>query len=281
MPSKQSSRPPLPSLRVPREQAAKDIKEQMTKGRRLSNRSTRTKDETHNLLVDVHKWITYNKEMLTRFFDSPLLARQFDKACGMNVDNQSSWRDFARETKGCAASGVLFLETISERLRLIPESVTSNADARGSGANRDVFIVHGHSNEAKEGVARFLERLGLRAIILHEQPSLNRTIIEKLEGNANVNFAVVILTPDDLGYPMGRSELIKTRARQNVIFELGFFIGRLGRAKVCALYKGEVELPSDYSGVVYLPLDDAGAWKISLANEVRASGLDVDLNRAY
>jgi predicted nucleotide-binding protein len=109
---------------------------------------------------------------------------------------------------------------------------------------------------------------------------LNRTIIEKLEGHSNVRFAVVILTPDDLGYPLGKSELMKTRARQNVIFELGFFIGKLGRDKVCALYKGDVELPSDYSGVVYLPLDDAGAWKMDLAREIRASGLEIDLNKA-
>lgn len=281
MSSKRPSQPSLPSLRVSREQATREIKEQVTKGRRLTNRSTRSIDETNKLQVSVHKWVTYNKEMLLRFFDSSSLSKQFERACQQDLGRNPSWRDYARGSRDCLIDGSLFLETIVERLKLIPESVLGRASSASTATGKEVFVVHGHDNEAKETVARFLEKLGLRAIILHEQPNLNRTIIEKLEGNANVSFAVVILTPDDLGYPMGRSDLIKTRARQNVIFELGFFIGRLSRAKVCALYRGDVELPSDYNGVVYLPFDDSGAWKIDLAKEIRASGLEIDLNKAY
>lgn len=281
MSSKRPSHPSLPSLQVSREQATREIKEQVTKGRRLTNRSTRSIDETNKLQVLMHKWVTYNKEMLMRFFDSSSLAKQFERNCQQDLGRNPSWRDYARGARDCLIDGALFLETIADRLKLIPESVLGRASSASTGTGKEVFVVHGHDNEAKEAVARFLEKLGLRAIILHEQPNLNRTIIEKLEGNANVSFAVVILTPDDLGFPMGRSDLTKTRARQNVIFELGFFIGRLTRAKVCALYRGDVELPSDYSGVVYLPLDDAGAWKMDLAREIRASGLEVDLNKAY
>jgi predicted nucleotide-binding protein len=97
----------------------------------------------------------------------------------------------------------------------------------------------------KESVARFLEKLDLRPIILHEQPNKGRTVIEKFEAHSDVGFAVVLLTPDDVGGLASSPDKLSRRARQNVILELGYFIGKLGRAKVCALYKEGVEIPSD------------------------------------
>jgi predicted nucleotide-binding protein len=141
-----------------------------------------------------------------------------------------------------------------------------------------VFLVHGHDESAKESTARFLERLSLEAIILHEQPNAGRTIIEKVERYAEVAFAVVLLTPDDIGGKQGSETDLKPRARQNVILELGYFLGRLGRTHVAALIKGDVETPSDYDGVAYIHLDQTGAWKFELARELKAAGLNVDLN---
>jgi predicted nucleotide-binding protein len=145
--------------------------------------------------------------------------------------------------------------------------------------NTKVFIVHGHDEEAKESAARCVEKLGLEAVILHEQPNRGRTVIEKFEGNADVAFVVVLLTPDDIGGEKDNINELRPRARQNVILELGFFIGQLGRERVCALHKGSVEIPSDISGVLWVPLDPNGAWRISLAKEMKAAGLQVDLNR--
>jgi hypothetical protein len=113
---------------------------------------------------------------------------------------------------------------------------------------RKVFIVHGHDDGAREAVARFLERLGFEAIILHERANQGRTVIEKVEAHGDVGFAVVLLTPDDEGCVKG--DTLVPRARQNVILELGYFIGRLGRKRVCALKRGDVEIPSDFGGVV-------------------------------
>jgi len=143
---------------------------------------------------------------------------------------------------------------------------------------RTVFLVHGHDGELKESVARFLERLNLKVIILHEEPNLGRTVIEKFEQNAGVDFAVILLTPDDEGYKAGDQNEAKPRARQNVILELGYFIGRLGRTKICALHKGDVELPSDIHGVVYEPVDSPDGWKIKLAIELKQAGFEIDLN---
>ncbi|NTW88534.1 MAG: nucleotide-binding protein, partial [Desulfobulbaceae bacterium] len=120
----------------------------------------------------------------------------------------------------------------------------------------------------------------LEVIILHEQPNVGQTIIEKFERYADVAFAVVLLTPDDIGGKQESEPVLKPRARQNVIFELGFFFGRLARNHVAALIKGDVEKPSDYDGVGYIQMDRAGAWKIELARELKAAGLKVDLNDA-
>ena len=128
-------------------------------------------------------------------------------------------------------------------------------------------------------MARFLQRLGLTPIILHEQPNQGRTIIEKFEQHAQVGFAVALLTPDDVGSLKNEEKKLKPRARQNVVFELGYFLGRLGRERVCALTKGNVELPSNYDGVVYISLDDGG-WKIDLIRELKNVGFNVDANRA-
>ena len=145
----------------------------------------------------------------------------------------------------------------------------------------EVFIIHGRDDGAKQTVARFLETLGLEPLILHEQPDKARTIIEKVEDNADVEFAVVLLTPDDVGSLHGEESNLKSRARQNVIFEFGYFIGRLGRQRVCSLTKGNVEIPSDYAGVLYIPLDDAGGWKMQLITELKNAGFNVDANRAF
>lgn len=144
--------------------------------------------------------------------------------------------------------------------------------------NKKIFIVHGHDEAAKQTVARFIEKLGLESIILHEQSNKGRTIIEKFEHYSEVGFAVVLMTPDDIGASVDDKNNLKPRARQNVILELGFFLGKLGRERVCALYKN-VEMPSDYDGVLYLEMDDRGSWHLELAREIKAAGIDVDLNK--
>lgn len=140
----------------------------------------------------------------------------------------------------------------------------------------DIFIVHGRDSGAAAQVARFLEHLQLHPVILHEQPGMGRTLIEKFESHASgVGYAVVLLTPDDVGSLKGES-VSRSRARQNVIFELGYFLGLVGRSRVTALYWEGVELLTDYQGVQYIPFDDKGAWRTSLAIELKAAGLPVD-----
>lgn len=139
-----------------------------------------------------------------------------------------------------------------------------------------VFIVHGHDGEAREAVARFLERLGLEAVILHERANRGRTIIEKVEANSDVSFAVVLLTPDDEGCSRGGTP--EPRTRQNVLLELGYFLGLLGRDRVCALKRGDVVIPSDFAGVVWEEMDAGNGWKQALGRELEAAGHSIDWN---
>ncbi|WP_046862729.1 TIR domain-containing protein [Microvirga massiliensis] len=140
-----------------------------------------------------------------------------------------------------------------------------------------IFIVHGHDGEAREAVARFLGNIGFEPIILHEQANRGRTVIEKVEANSDVGFAVVLLTPDDEGCVKGGTP--EPRARQNVLLELGYFIGRLGREKVCALKRGEVEIPSDFAGVVWQTMDAGNGWRQALGRELEAAGYRIDWNK--
>ncbi|MEJ3647044.1 nucleotide-binding protein [Pseudomonas bubulae] len=139
---------------------------------------------------------------------------------------------------------------------------------------RKVFIVHGRDDLAKYEVSRFIEGLGLEAIILHEQANAGMTIIEKIERYTNdADFALVLYTPCDQGRGYHeKQESPKDRARQNVVFEHGYLMAKLGRENVCALVKGVVETPNDINGVVYAPLDQSGAWKVEVVKELRACG---------
>lgn len=158
---------------------------------------------------------------------------------------------------------------------------TSEVRKTGQISKNRVFLIHGRNEGAKQTVARFLESLDLKPMILHERPDGGRTIIEKFEQHADVGFAVALLTPDDVGALKGDESNLKPRARQNVIFEFGYFIGKLGRKRVCALVKGDVEKPSDYDGVLYIPLDDSGGWKTGLIRELKHAEFEVDANKAF
>ncbi|HKY34504.1 MAG TPA: nucleotide-binding protein [Polyangiaceae bacterium] len=164
---------------------------------------------------------------------------------------------------------------------IVPPYAASPAPATGYRALGDkVFIVHGRDNGAKHEVARFLEQIGVEPVILHERPNGGRTLINKFqEEAAGIHYAVVLMTPDDIGGLVGASQ--SARARQNVIFELGFFIGKLGAAKVCALMSGDIEKPSDFDAVVYIQYGPSTGWKTELARELRHAGVTFDANRIF
>lgn len=144
----------------------------------------------------------------------------------------------------------------------------------------DVFIVHGHDDSMKLEVARFIEQLDLKPIILHEQVNEGLTIIEKLEKHTEIGFGIILYSPDDIGSENNQNDnkKFKLRARQNVIFEHGYLIAKIGRHNVCALVKDDIEKPSDITGIIYIKFSD-NAWKIELSKELKNAGYKFDLNK--
>jgi predicted nucleotide-binding protein len=274
----------LPYLLIPRDEARQKIQDRIDKGKQLYARPIRSESDLELSRDERRKWSSYNVELLKRIFDNRSIADEYERFYGAVLPLNPSFSYIVDDFKKGMQDSISRLESIINRLELIPENQSIQPDHKSQGepqmASNNVFIVHGHDTETRESVARFIEKLGLHAVILHEQPNRGRTIIEKIEQHSEVGYALVLLTPDDIGAPIDKPELSKPRARQNVVFELGFFCGALSRRNVCTIYKEGVELPTDYLGVGYTKLDSSGAWKMEVARELKAAGFKVDLNRA-
>ena len=271
------------SLVVPRADAEAQIRRQVDQGRRLLTRQIPNHEAFEQATAEMHKWSDRNRELLRRIAVLDELASGYGRV-GYVLTGSITWADRLLRLQRVVRTRISDLESVLGRLDLIPEaqelvSAPLQPDATRIEAARRVFVVHGHDDAAKEAVARFVDRLGLHAVILHEQANRGRTIIEKVENHGQgVSYVVVLLTPDDEGRPTGEPGSALPRVRQNVVFEFGFFVGALGRDRVCALHKGDIDLPSDLSGILWVPMDDQGAWQLSLARELKEAGLSVDLN---
>jgi predicted nucleotide-binding protein len=257
------------------------LAERVAIGEELEGRPIRSEPDLNRVGDEYRAWNDYNETLLKRSFTTTEEAEKYTYVGPRSVSMAPSWDERVRSFLGVVHQRVQRLSSLQGRLELFEEV----AEAPGSRDNPAapglrVFIVHGHGHAAKEAVARFVRTATSReATILHEQANEGRTIIEKFEDHAaTTGFAIVLLTADDEGSERG-SRATAPRARQNVIFEMGFFIGRLGRSRVAVIHEEGVELPSDMSGVLYTPLDAAGAWRLDLGREMKAAGLDVDLNK--
>lgn len=288
MARKQASEPlPPPRLMVPRDEAAAKINAQINKGLTLREIVIRSDDDLSKARAEKKKWSQYNVELLTRLFDNPSIAQEYNPPRAFIIGGDDYLEEKIQSFREDVDYYITNLESVLSRLELIPEPrrnitpVNFGEPKANQSLSENIFIVHGHDEAAREATARFVEKLGFHPVILHEKPNAGKTLIEKFEHHAEAGFAIVLLTPDDVGYPKADPEEARHRARQNVIFELGYFLGKLGRARVCALYKGDVEILSDYQGVLYIPMDAGGAWRILLAKEIKEAGLDVDLNKAF
>jgi len=271
---------PDPELLVPRALLNREIEERLESGMQLLNQEIRGDESVEQLRREFQNWDDYNEELLKRRFTTPAIAEEYVPGI-YGFGGRGSWQQELGFVRGDIARQRRKLESIQARLELIPEAKgisTAPSFPTTSTRGSKVFVVHGHDGEIKLQVADFLEKTtGQRPIILHEQADSGRTIIEKFEDHASeAGFAVVILTADDVGSERG-AQTLNPRARQNVVLELGFFIGTLGRGSVVALYENGVERPSDLSGVLYKPL--TGNWHTELAKELKVVGIDCDLGK--
>src|SRR5271166_2551424 len=276
------SETPTPMLAVPRQDAQAKLRVQIDKGEDLKGRPIGSPDELQATEREFGRWEEFNYDLLRRLFTTIEIANRSRTGIYGRDASRKSLDQAAAELREDIEYHVNNLVSLMERLDVFQEAPSvSHASItpgqRQPAATDRVFIVHGHDNEAKLSVARFVEKLGLKAIILHEQSSQGKTIIEKFESHADAGYTIILLTPDDEGRSKSSHDL-KDRARQNVVFEHGYFIGRFGRRHVCALVKGNIEIPSDLQGVIYVTMDDREGWHLQLAREMKAAGMQVDLN---
>lgn len=272
-----------PKLTKPHDEVEGLLRVQLERGHEIRDRPISSWEALKEARAARSTWVDYVEELLASVFTTSRIADEFSGrgqlAFGA-IGGQPNLGEDTEDFRSGVASYVRRLESIIERLPLFdgPGSPTAGPVRPETQAelNRRVFVVHGHSREPVEAVARLLSDQGLEAVILDEQPNRGRTIIEKFEGHADVGYAVVIMSADDHGGEAGKATV--PRARQNVILELGFFIGTLGRRRVAALVEESVERPSDIDGVLYIALDPGRAWRFQLGKELRDAGLPVDLN---
>lgn len=274
---------PPPNLVESQKMASKKIQDQIDKGKDIRQKPITSREELDAAETEKGNWSKYNAELLLRLFDNPTMADEYKRSHASFVYFGTTLPQYISDYFKDFDEKISRLESIRDRLGLIPEKISLGSTIASNETpkvlSQDIFIVHGHDEAVKEAVSRFVEKLGFKAIILDEQPNAGRTVIEKFEDYSNVGFAIVLLTPDDIGSSADKPDELKPRARQNVFLELGYFVAKLGRQNVCALYK-DVEIPSDLHGVLYTSLDKDGAWRYRLAQEIKHAGYQVDLNKA-
>lgn len=187
--------------------------------------------------------------------------------------------DYIEACKSGLVESKAVFEVYLEELKENDVTPDNEATQDNSISKSKVFIVHGHDNALKQEVARIIEKQGIEAVILSEQANQGKTIIEKIEENADVDAAICLFTGDDYGRAKGtEAEENKLRARQNVVFEAGYFMGKLGRKNVIIVADKNLELPSDMQGVVYT---DAGNWKTEVLQGLDKIGYTIDFNKLF
>jgi predicted nucleotide-binding protein len=235
---------------------------------------------------EFNSWNGYNLELLKQSFsiehnsyrkeyaDAGQWSGVRMRAVGVPSDPNEPVRKLVAMIKAKLKS----LKNLEQKIEILK---SSDADDRTSSEldKSKIFIVHGHDDATKNEVARFVEKLGFEAIILHEKASSGKTIIEKIEHYSNVGFGIVLYTACDVGAKVNNDGKLNQRARQNVVFEHGYLIGKIGRENVCALVKGNIEKPNDISGVVYVSLNED--WKTQLGKELVQSGYNFEASRIF
>ena len=234
---------------------------------------------------DLRRWVMDTSDLISRHINQKE-GEEFKKRLIRPV-NTNLQKDFTTRTQRAFGFIDSLKNSIQENPDLffdieVKDAQISSTDETLQILNNKIFVVHGHDENSKNELEIFLRNLGLEPIVLHRQPDQGRTIIEKFEVYSDVSFAMIILTPDDCvcnyNEDIKTYELSGKRARQNVIFEMGFFVGKLGRERVCCLHKKSVELPGDIHGVLYKPFNDSIKDTFyELLQELKAAGYNLDI----
>lgn len=273
------------------EEANKRIEDRIGKGKAIKEISINSQGALEAAKNEYWKWNDYNTEMLRRMFSTEEIAEEYKRWIGIGVVTmrEPPLAEEIRDFHDDIDKKIHRLESIAERLELIPlsEHLQLHYEAASEPAvsteTKKVFIVHGHDEIAKTSLEIFLREIGLDPIVLHRKADQGLTIIEKLEKHSAVGYAFILLTPDEIAYLKDQESKPdeerkkEYRARANVVFEFGYFVGRLGRSRVCCLHTGDVTLPSDVSGMIYKKYNEkVEEVGYSIIKDLKACGYNLD-----
>lgn len=275
-------------LLLSREDMKSKIQERIQKGLSFYQRNVSSHEELDKLNADFNTWSEFNSELLKRSFTNEDFRYEYDGSSFVGVSlYEQSLSEKISDLRDDFQSKIRVLESIMERLELIPlagggvEDKKKNQDGHAI-KTKKVFIVHGRDEISKTNLEVFLREIGLEPIVLHRQADIGQTVIEKFEANSDVGFAFILLTPDEIAYLTPQDSLPdderekELRARPNVMFEFGYFVGKLGRSKVCCLYTGDVVIPSDLNGLIYKKYaSNIEEVAYSIIKDLKATGYDV------
>jgi len=279
-------------LSVTHNEAKQKISLQISRGKALLSKISTTTNgsDLQKIKADFKDWDDYNYTLLQQLFTTDELHNEYlshnseepETEYGVGIKTfgitltlpfKVKNRETTEKFKNSITLRLNKLKSIKKRLKLFE----TNDKILKNTKNKKVFIVHGHNHRLRDRVTFFLEQVGVLHIILDEQPNRGQTLIEKFEKHAQeAGYAIILYTPDD--QVLSADITPKGRPRQNVVFEFGHFIGKLGRDKICILYKEGTEISSDIDGIAYIPFDDHDAWKMKLAQELKSAGFPVDFN---
>lgn len=239
------------------------------------------KEEIEQFRNEFYKWSDYNSELLKQAFDNPdnEYRKEYDNT-GITIlmGNEDVMEDYHKKIK----KRIAVLDRLITFIPLLPKAETVNKARKDNKTEMNmskVFIVHGHDSNTRNEAELLVKQLGFEPVVLFKRVNEGDTIIEKLlRESKDAAFSIVLYTKCDEGKAVEDTDL-KPRARQNVVFEHGLMCGLLGRKRVVALVEEGVEVPGDLSGVVYIPLDAKMRWQLDVAREMKASGMQVDLNK--
>jgi predicted nucleotide-binding protein len=285
--SAQVEKRPL-ELLVSRDAAQAKLAERIEKGRELRQQRVGTPEELEALEKQHQKWDAFNAQLLKTIFSTEEMANEYNRSGSIGIISLGGYgpsmgQQIADLYKSID-SDIHRLDSIIERLELIPlgsalQQAPVSLEAPTKERSKKVFVVHGHDEVSKTNLEVFLHEIGLEPVVLHRQADEGMTIIEKFEKHSDVGYAFILLTPDEVAYlapEEGKADKDRQkefRARPNVIFEFGYFVGRLTRSRVCCLYRGGVTLPSDVSGLIYKKyetnIDEVG---YSIIKDLKAAG---------
>lgn len=274
-------------LLISHEKFVSKISEQISMGDKIY-KQLQTERQLTQFEKEFRIWDDYNNELLRSVFNnaeneyhnsytnSGSMVGVHEVLLGANIYNHEY--KFKTSIQRIEAK-LQELESLMKKAELIPigeaEMPSRTVKSFSNSIQKPtVFIIHGHDEEMKRSVQLFLNRGEIQDVVLHEQPDKNRTVIEKLidEGSA-ADYVIALLSPDDV------QEDGSMRARQNVILEIGYFIGKLGRERVRLLRREGTVIPSDLHGILYENYDKDGAWRIKILKEIQASGININIDK--